>query len=131
MKIRGFRVELGEIETVLGRHETVSQFRYVMEDVPGNKRLVAYIIPEGKQTPSISVLHQYLKEKLPEYMVPNAFVTLDKFPLTPNGKVDRHALPAPEQTRAELDKMYVAPRTPVKQSLSDSGQRAGLGTSRR
>ena len=120
VKIRGFRIELGEIESVLGRHGSVREVVVmVREDVPGDKRLVAYIIPEGEQTPSVSVLRQYLKEKLPEYMVPNAFVMLEKLPLTPSGKVDRRALPAPEHTRPELEETYVAPRTPVEQSLAE------------
>jgi surfactin family lipopeptide synthetase C len=120
VKIRGFRIELGEIESVLGRHEAVREVVVMArEDIPGDKRLVAYIIPEGEQTPSVSVLRQYLKEKLPEYMMPNVFVMLEKFPLTPNGKVDRRALPAPEHTRPELEETYVAPRTPVEQSLAE------------
>jgi amino acid adenylation domain-containing protein len=120
VKIRGLRVELGEIDAVLGRHEAVREVVVMArEDVPGDKRLVAYIIPEGEQTPSVNVLRQYLKEKLPEYMVPNAFVMLEKFPLAPNGKVDRRALPAPEHTRPELEETYVAPRTPVEQSLAE------------
>jgi aspartate racemase len=118
VKIRGFRIELGEIESVLGEHEAVREVVVMArEDVPGDKRLVAYIIPEGKQTPSVSLLRQYLKEKLPEYMVPNVFVMVEKLPLTPSGKVDRRALPAPEHTRPELEATYVAPRTPVEQSL--------------
>ncbi|HET6364287.1 MAG TPA: amino acid adenylation domain-containing protein [Nitrospirota bacterium] len=120
VKVRGFRIELGEIESVLGRHEAVREVVVMArEDVPGDKRLVAYIIPEGERTPSVSVLRQYLKEKLPEYMVPNSFVMLEKFPLTPNGKADRRALPPPEHTRPELEETYVAPRTPVEQSLAE------------
>jgi aspartate racemase len=119
VKIRGFRIELGEIESALGGHETAREVVVMArEDVPGDKRLVAYIIPEVGQKPSITMLRQYLKEKLPEYMVPNAFVMLEKFPLTPSGKVDRRALPAPEQMRPELEKTYVAPQTPVEQSLA-------------
>jgi len=120
VKIRGFRIELGEIESVLGRHEAVREVVVMArEDVPGDKRLVAYLIPEGEQAPSVSVLRQHVKEKLPDYMVPNAFVMLAKFPLTPNGKMDRRALPAPEHTRPELEETYVAPRTPVEQSLAE------------
>jgi surfactin family lipopeptide synthetase C len=120
VKIRGFRIELGEIESVLGQHEVVREVVVMArEDVPGDKRLVAYIVPEGEQTPSVSVLRQYLKEKLPEYMVPNAYVLLEKFPLSQNGKVDRRSLPTPEHTRPELEETYIAPRTPVEQSLSE------------
>ena len=119
VKIRGVRIELGEIESVLGQHEAVREVVVMArEDVPGDKRLVAYLVAHEKQTPSGSVLRRYLKEKLPEYMVPNAFVILEKFPITPNGKVDRRALPAPEYTRPELEATYVAPRTPVEQSLA-------------
>ena len=117
VKIRGFRIELGEIESVLGQHEAVREVVVMArEDVPGDKRLVAYIIPEGEQTPSVSVLRQYLKEKLPEYMVPNAFVMLEKFPLTPNGKIDRKALPSPTGLRPELESAYVAPQTEIERS---------------
>lgn len=120
VKIRGFRIELGEIESVLGKHEAVREVVVMArEDVPGDKRLVAYIIPEGEQAPSVSELRKYLKEKLPEYMVPNTFVMIEKFPLTPNGKADRRALPAPENTRPKLEVTYVAPRTSVEQSLAE------------
>jgi amino acid adenylation domain-containing protein len=120
VKIRGVRIELGEIESVLGQREAVREVVVMArEDVPGDKRLVAYLVPNEKQAPSVSVLRQFLMEKLPEYMVPNAFVMLEKFPLTPNGKVDRRALPAPEHTRPELEETYVAPRTPVQQSLAE------------
>ena len=118
VKIRGFRIELGEIESILKQHEAVRDVVVMArEDVPGDKRLVAYIVPEKEKTPFVSVLRQYLKEKLPEYMIPNSFVTLDTFPLTPNGKVDRNALPAPEHTRPKLEETYVAPRTEIERTL--------------
>jgi len=79
---------------------------------------VAYIIPEGEQTPSVSVLRQYLREKLPEYMVPNAFVTLEKLPLTPNGKIDRSALPDP-QLDPQTEENYIAPRNEVEEAIAD------------
>src|SRR5207244_8106365 len=91
VKIRGFRVELGEIETVLGHHPQVKEVVITArEDVPGDKRLVAYVVPR-RQEPDITVskLRAYLHEKLPDYMVPAAFVTLHELPLTPNGKVER------------------------------------------
>jgi len=119
VKIRGFRIELGEIEAVLGQHpgvrETVVLAR---EDEPGEKRLVAYVVPNDGQEPTVSELRRFLKEKLPEYMVPSAFVTLEALPLTPNGKVDRQALPSPQGTRPELEGAYVAPRTPVEEVLA-------------
>ena len=87
VKIRGFRIELAEIETVLSQHEDVQVSVVIArEDNPGNKRLVAYIVPQPEQTPTISKLRQFLKTKLPEYMVPSAIVILESLPLTPNGQ---------------------------------------------
>jgi acyl-coenzyme A synthetase/AMP-(fatty) acid ligase/acyl carrier protein len=111
VKIRGFRIELGEVESVLGRHPTISDTVVIArEDVPGDKRLVAYVVASRESTPTFSELRSFLKEKLPEYMIPSAFVFLDSFPLTPNGKVDRQALPAPDVARPELQEAFVAPR---------------------
>jgi amino acid adenylation domain-containing protein len=96
VKLRGFRIELGEIETVLEQHPTVHQcIVMTREDVPGNQRLVAYLVAENAITDE---LRQYLRQKLPEYMIPSVFVFLKSLPLTPNGKVNRRALPAPENT---------------------------------
>jgi len=106
VKIRGFRIELGEIESVLaalpGVRETVVVAR---EDVPGDKRLVAYLTVKEGEAPKVSELRGLLQAKLPDYMVPSSFVTLDRFPLTPNGKVDRKALPQPnlESKPAEFE----------------------------
>ncbi|NEO46167.1 MAG: amino acid adenylation domain-containing protein, partial [Moorea sp. SIO4A3] len=121
VKIRGFRIELGEIETVLSTHPQIQQTVVIaQENISGNKRLVAYYVSE-KQSLTTNQVREFLKQKLPEYMVPNAFVTLDTLPLTPNGKVDRKSLPAPkgEITRVEE---YVAPRTEIEEILTNIWQ---------
>ncbi len=120
VKLRGFRIELGEIEAVLSQHPVVQQGVVVVrEDSPGNQQLVAYLVPHPEQAaPTASELRQFLKQQLPEYMVPSAFVTLDSLPLTPNGKVDRKALPSPEGLRLELAAAYVAPQTELEQMIA-------------
>jgi amino acid adenylation domain-containing protein len=96
VKIRGYRIELGEIETILGRHETIREVAIIVrEDVPGDKRIVAYFIAQPGQQPTTATLRNHLRAQLPEYMVPANFVQLQAFPLTPNQKVDRKAFPAP------------------------------------
>ena len=118
IKLRGFRIELGEIEALLTRHPKVSNaVTMLREDMPGEKRLVAYLIPKGDE-PSGAELKAYLKEHLPEYMVPAAIVVMQKFPLTPNEKIDRKALPAPEQNRPDLDRTFLAPRDAIEQQLA-------------
>ncbi|MBR8838803.1 MAG: amino acid adenylation domain-containing protein [Stigonema ocellatum SAG 48.90 = DSM 106950] len=118
VKIRGFRIELGEIEAVLSQNGDVQVSCVIArEDIPGEKRLVAYVVPHQHRTPVISELRHYLKEKLPEYMVPQAIVILESLPLTPNGKVDRRALPIPD-LHGERKDQYVPPRTPVEEILS-------------
>src|SRR6185503_427578 len=97
--IRGFRVELGEIETVLAGHESVSDVcAVVREDVQGDKRLVAYVAGREGHSPADEALRHYLQGQLPHYMVPSAFVVLPKLPLTPSGKVNRRALPPPTES---------------------------------
>ncbi|NEU76692.1 non-ribosomal peptide synthetase [Hassallia byssoidea VB512170] len=122
VKIRGFRIELGEIEAVLSQHPAVRETVVIAaEEIAGDKQLVAYIVANQEQIPTQSaqklalLLRQFLKEKLPEYMVPKAYVLLESLPLTPNGKVDRRALKAPDITFDKPD--YVAPRTQVEDLL--------------
>jgi amino acid adenylation domain-containing protein len=119
VKIRGFRIELGEIEAMLREHERVQEAVVVASaDSRGDKRLVGYVTVAGTGAVKISELRQYLSQRLPEYMVPQAFVQLAQWPLTPSGKLDRRALPAPELQRSQLDGAYVAPRTPAEEVLT-------------
>jgi acyl carrier protein len=119
VKIRGFRIELGEIESVLAQAPHVRETVVIArEDVPGDKRLVAYIIPH-QQTPTTDELRRFLQDKLPEYMVPSAFVFLEALPLTPNGKVDRRSLPVPDQSRPSQSVKFVAPRTATEEILAE------------
>ena len=119
VKVRGFRIELGEVEAVLSQHLGVRQAVVsVQEDDPTDKRLVAYIVSSQKQTTNVSDLRNYLREKLPEYMIPSAFVMLKALPLTSNGKVDRRALPAPDSLRPELEATYAPPRTEMEQTIA-------------
>lgn len=110
VKIRGFRIELGEIEEALGQHPQIREAVVVArEDTPGDKRLVAYIVAVQGKVPVSSNLRSFLKEKLPEYMLPSTFMLLDALPLTPNCKVDRRALPAPAVSKRSEEESYVAP----------------------
>jgi amino acid adenylation domain-containing protein len=134
VKVRGYRVELGEIEAVLSAYDGVRQAIVVAQgetgtvDVPSarisggvssaDERLVAYLVTSGAEPPSPDDLRASLKKRLPEYMVPAAFVFLQTLPLTPNGKVDRAALPAPDDARPGLQSNFVAPRTPVEKQLA-------------
>jgi amino acid adenylation domain-containing protein len=119
VKVRGYRIELGEIEAALRGHEWVGDVVVVVrEQDEDDKRLVAYVAGESEQSPSAGELRNFLKGRLPEYMIPSAFVMLDRLPLTPNGKVDRRALPAPTSLRAEVAEMFVAPRTTVEELLA-------------
>ncbi|MBW4508527.1 MAG: amino acid adenylation domain-containing protein [Scytonematopsis contorta HA4267-MV1] len=118
VKIRGFRIELGEIEAVLNTHPQIEQAVVITrEDVSGNKRLVAYVV-SNYELLSTNQLRELLKQKLPEYMVPSAFVTLDTLPLTANGKIDRRALPAPDIENG-FALQFVAPRTPTEEVIAN------------
>ncbi|MFP2903381.1 AMP-binding enzyme, partial [Corallococcus sp. 4LFB] len=117
VKVRGFRIELGEIESCLLGHPAVhAAVVLAREDVPGDKRLVAYLVPEEGQSLDATEVRSFLKQHLPEYMVPSAFLVLEALPLNTNGKVDRKALPAPQG--AALASTYVAPRTPAEEQLA-------------
>jgi len=117
VKIRGFRIELGEIETVLSQHPQVFQSVVIARvDIPGQKRLVAYVVGHQPQ-PNANELRHFLKQLLPNYMVPSAFVLLEALPMTPNRKVDYRALPTPDLSRSAEDN-FVAPRTPTEERLA-------------
>jgi amino acid adenylation domain-containing protein len=111
VKIRGFRIEVTEIEMVLLDTATIKEVAVMArEDIGEDKRLVAYIVPNQKKIPNITELRSFIKDKLPEYMVPSIFVFLEALPLTPNGKVNRRALPVPDLTQKEAIAIFVAPR---------------------
>ncbi|MEJ8545838.1 amino acid adenylation domain-containing protein [Brevibacillus borstelensis] len=118
VKLRGFRIQLGEVESVLVQHPTVqAAAAMVREDEPGHKRLVAYVIPLDKDKFQADELRAYLQQRVPEYMIPSAFVAMEAFPLNSNEKIDRKALPAPvEESRQE--KAYAAPRTELERTLA-------------
>ncbi|WP_392531410.1 amino acid adenylation domain-containing protein [Nostoc sp. C117] len=120
VKIRGIRIEPGEIETVLAQHPDVLQTVVIVrEDIPGDQRLVAYVIPNQDSALAISEIRHFLRAKLPQYMIPSAFVLLDTMPLTANGKVNRRALPAPDLARQEPEASFVAPRNEVERQLTE------------
>ncbi|HIP71159.1 MAG TPA: amino acid adenylation domain-containing protein, partial [Anaerolineae bacterium] len=120
VKIRGFRIELGEIEAALQTHPAVNKTAVIDHvEENGRKRLIAYLTPQGDAAPTVADLRRFLEQTLPEYMIPAAFVTLDEMPLTPNGKVDRKALPAPDATRPELAAAFTAPETEQEKILAD------------
>lgn len=123
VKLRGFRIELGEIEAVLNLHAAVKQAVVVVrQDAPGDQRLVAYLTLKGDSTPTPQELRQLLKEHLPGYMIPSAFVVLEALPLTPNGKVDRRALPAPDVSGSQESAEFVAPRNDTERQLAEIWQ---------
>jgi len=118
VKLRGFRIELGEIEAVLGQHPVVREAVIAVQEIDGDRRLVAYIVPSHQQAPTNSDLRCFLKSKLPDYMLPSAFVVLKALPLTPNGKVDRRALSL-TAVKTESAEVEVAPRTSIEVALAE------------
>ncbi len=119
VKLRGFRIELEEIEALLDGHPAVAgAVAAVREDVPGDRRLVAYVVPTADHPLEVDELRKLLKTKLPAFMVPSVFVQLGSLPVTPNGKLDRGALPPPEGARPDLRAPYVMPESPVEEALA-------------
>lgn len=119
VKLRGFRIELGEIEVLLNQHPAVQNSIVThQEDIPGDSRLIAYLTLKQGHTPSVSDLRSHLRKKLPDYMVPSAFLIIDALPVTPNGKVDRRALPKVEGLRAALETAFVAPQTESERTIA-------------
>ncbi len=125
VKIRGFRLELGEVEAALIQHPSLREVVVIdREDRPGDKRLVAYQVAEQSANPATEQeLRAFLRSKLPDYMIPSAFVTVDNLPLTLNGKVDRRALPVPKYQRQEANNKPVAPRDDLEIQLTAIWQR--------
>jgi amino acid adenylation domain-containing protein len=125
VKVRGFRIELGEVESVLSRHEGVREAAVVARpDHVGGNRLVAYVVEREAGAAPAGGLRRHLKNSLPEYMIPSAFVTLGALPLTPNGKVDRRRLPEEDGARPELEEAYVAPRSEMERRIAGVWQEA-------
>ena len=121
IKIRGFRVELEEIERALRTHTQITNTVVVLrEDSSGDKRLVAYVVPRPETQPAFIELRNFLKAKLPSYMLPAAFETIDALPLMPNGKVDRRALPEPQSTPQDTREAFVPPTKPIEQVLASA-----------
>jgi amino acid adenylation domain-containing protein len=119
VKIRGYGVEVGEVEKTLQNHPGIREAVVVARSSgSGESQLVAYFVSTGEPAPSVSALRGYLQAKLPEYMIPAAFVRLDALPLTTNGKVNRSSLPPPETFRPDLDTAYVGPRTDTEEALA-------------
>jgi acyl carrier protein len=114
VKVRGFRIEPGEIESVLAEHDEVRECVVLTRgEAGGGTRLVAYVVGNGESGPSVTELRRHLRQRLPDYMVPSSIELIEKMPLTANGKIDRAALPEPGAERSDDKVNYVAPRTPV------------------
>ncbi len=123
VKMRGFRIEPGEVEAVLSQHIDVGEAIVIIkEGAGGEKRLIAYVTSRPDHPPDIKEMTGLLKERLPDYMIPSDIVILDAFPLTPNGKLDRKALPEPSRLRPELDELFVPPQTELEQTIASIWQ---------
>ena len=121
VKVRGFRIELEEIETVLMQHNQIQDaIVIVREDIPDDKRLTAYFITYNKG--NITELRHFLAEQIPDYMIPSAFISLESFPFTPNGKVDRKALPKPGKLERDSKNLYIAPQVGLEQIIANIWQ---------
>jgi acyl carrier protein len=119
VKLRGHRIELGEVETALRQHPAVRDAIVVVRETGGEKSLVAYLLGDQEGAANISDLRSFLRDRVPSYMAPASFVVLDEFPLTPSGKVDRRSLPEPDRSRPDRDSTYVAPRTPLEEGVAE------------
>jgi hypothetical protein len=118
VKVRGFRIELGEVEAVMSRHESVRAVVVVAREVrEDEQRLVAYLVAHQKPLPTASEWRTFLIQRLPEYMIPSLFVSLEELPLLPNGKLNRAALPVPDASRPELRREFVTPENPTQARL--------------
>jgi acyl-CoA synthetase (AMP-forming)/AMP-acid ligase II/acyl carrier protein len=123
VKIRGFRVELGEIETNLTSHPAIRESIVVAHAQNAATTLVAYIVTDRDSPPATDDLRAYLRQRLPDYMLPASFISMEEMPLTPNGKVDRKALPEPDTSRPVLTKGYVPPETEIEQRMAEIWQK--------
>jgi phthiocerol/phenolphthiocerol synthesis type-I polyketide synthase E len=120
IKLYGNRVEIGEIETVLRQHDQIYECAVaVKEQVPGDKRLIGYIVPKSGMKPTPQTLRQFVAERLPDYMVPSAFVMLEILPRTHSGKIDRQALPEPSRHRPDIDQPYAPASTKIESKISE------------
>jgi acyl carrier protein len=119
VKVRGFRVELAEIEAVLLTHNQVRHAVVLAETAaPDSQRLLGYVVASGSKPLSVDELRSFLGQHLPDYMIPSTFIFLKTMPLTSNGKIDRASLPTPDEARPDLQRLFVAPRTPVERELA-------------
>ncbi|MDJ0517578.1 MAG: amino acid adenylation domain-containing protein [Trichodesmium sp. MO_231.B1] len=122
IKIRGHRIETGEIEAALTKHSAVKSAVVKAFGANEKQRLVAYVIPSQKPEPTIAEINQFLQDKLPEYMIPYVYIFMDKFPLSANGKIDRRSLPQPEGNFSTIETTYVAPKTKIEQTIVEVWQ---------